>query len=150
VLGDFHGDIKLQKTQGGQSIMEENQTKRLIKTETYNEQTGNFGIGQMSGGEIKDNAKAGGIINESPQKSLAEVAKEIQDLLEQLSQTNPTTKTTEKMVVVGKAIDKIKENPSFKSKVIKVLKAVGKESFKEAVDHPLANILIAVVEAWTE
>ena len=120
-----------------------------IKVQT-NEQTGNFGIGQMSGGEIKDNAKAGGIINESPQKSLAEVVKEIQDLLEQLSQTNPTTKTTEKMAVVGKAIDIIEENPSFKSKIIKVLKAVGTESFKEAVDHPLANILMAGFEAWTE
>jgi internalin A len=140
VYGDVHGVIK----------MEENQTKRLIKTETYNEQTGNFGIGQMSGGEIKDNAKVGGIINESQQKSLAEVAKEIQELLEQLSQTNPTTKTTEKMEVVGKAIDIIEENPSFKSKIVKVLKAVGTESFKEAVDHPLANIFIAGVEAWTE
>jgi internalin A len=150
VLGDFHGDIKLQKTQGGQSIMEENQAKHLIKTETYNEQTGNFGIGQMSGGEIQDNAKVGGIINESQQKSLAEVAKEIQELLDQLSQTYPTIKTTEKMEVVGKAIDIIEENPSFKSKVIKVLKAVGTESFKEAVDHPLVNILMAGIEAWTE
>ena len=130
--------------------MEENQAKRLIKAETYNEQTGNFGIGQMNGGEIQAGAKVGVIINESQQKSLAEVAKEIQDLLEQLSQTNPTIKTTEKMEVVGKAIDIIEENPSFKSKVIKVLKAVSKESFKEAVDHPLANIFIAGVEAWTE
>ena len=145
-----HGDFKLQNTQGGQSIMEENQAKRLIKAETYNEQTGNFGIGQMNGGEIQAGAKVGGIINESQQKSLAEVAKEIQDLLEQLSQTNPTIKTTEKMEVVGKAIDIIEENPSFKSKIIRVLKAVGKESFKEAVDHPLANIFIAGVEAWTE
>jgi len=140
VYGDVHGVIK----------MEENQAKRLIKTETYNEQTGNFGIGQMSGGEIKDNAKVGGIINESQQKSLAEVAKEIQELLDQLSQTYPTTKTTEKMEVVGKAIDIIEENPSFKSKIIKVLKAVGTESFKEAVDHPLVNILMAGIEAWTE
>ena len=150
VLGDFHGDIKLQNTQGGQSIMEENQAKRLIKAETYNEQTGNFGIGHMSGGEIQDGAKVGGIINESQQKSLAEVAKEIQELLDQLSQNNPTTKTTEKMEVVGKVIDIIEENPSLKSKIIKVLKAVSKESFKEAIDHPLANIFIAGVEAWTE
>ena len=137
-----HGDFKLQT--GEKSNMEE------IKTETYNEQTGNFGIGQMSGGEIKDNAKVGGIINESEQKSLSEVAKEIQELLEQLSQTNPTTKANEQMIVVGKAINIVEENPSLKSKIIKVLKAVGKEFFKEAVDHPLANIFIAGVEAWTE
>jgi len=148
INGDNHAPIKVQT--GERSIMEENQAKRLIKTETYNEQTGNFGIGQMSGGEIQDGAKVGGIINESQQKSLAEVAKEIQELLDQLSQTYPTTKTTEKMEVVGKVIDIIEENPSLKSKIIKVLKAVSKESFKEAVNHPLANIFIAGVEAWTE
>ena len=148
--GNVYLNVRVQNTKGGQPIMEENQAKRLIKTETYNEQTGNFGIGQMSGGEIQDGAKVGGIINESQQKSLAEVAKEIQELLDQLSQTYPTTKTTEKMEVVGKAIDIIEENPSFKSKIIKVLKAVGTESFKEAVDHPLVNILMAGIEAWTE
>jgi hypothetical protein len=150
VYGNIYGNINSQNTQGGQPIMEENQDKRFIKAETYNEQTGNFGIGQMSGGEIQDGARVGGIINESQPKSLAEVAKEIQELLDQLSQTYPTTKTTEKMAVVGKAIDIIEENPSFKSKIIKVLKAVGTESFKEAVDHPLANILMAGVEAWME
>jgi predicted DNA-binding protein len=126
------------------------QIKRIIKTETYNEQAGNFGIGQMSGGEIQDGAKVGGIINESQQKSLAEVAKEIQELLDKLSQTYPTTKTTEKMEVVGKAINFIEDYPSFKSTIIKVLKDVGAESFREAVDHPLANILMAGIEAWTE
>lgn len=104
----------------------------------------------MSGGEIQDGAKVGGIINESQQKSLAEVAKEIQELLDQLSQIDPTTKTTEKMVVVGKVIDIIEDNPSFKSTIIKVLKDVGAGSFREAVDHPLANILMAGIEAWTE
>ena len=148
--GNVYLNVKVQNTQGGQPIMEENQSKRFIKAKTYNEQTGNFGIGHMSGGEIQAGAKVGGIINESQQKSLAEVAKEIQELLDQLSQTNPTTKTTEQMIVVGKAIDIIEENPSLKSKIIKVLTAVGKEAFKEAVDHPLANIFIAGVEAWTE
>jgi predicted DNA-binding protein len=96
-------------------------------------------------------ARAGTIvINESQQKSLAEVAKEIQELLDKLSQTYPTTKTTEKMEVVGKAINFIEDYPSFKSTIIKVLKDVGAESFREAVDHPLANILMAAIEAWTE
>jgi hypothetical protein len=147
-IKDIHGNIQVQSNIGGTAVMKGKEDNRSI--ENLYEQTENFGIGQMSGGEIKDNAKIGGIINESPQKSLAEVAKEIQELLEQLSQTNPTTKTTEKMEVVGKAINIVEENPSLKSKIIKVLKAVGKESFKEAVDHPLANIFIAGVEAWTE
>jgi small GTP-binding protein len=145
-----HIDLYLQFLMNNYNSKPDENTRPIINTQAYYEQTGNFGIGQMSGGEIKDNAKVGGIINESQQKSLAEVAKEIQELLDQLSQTYPTTKTTEKMEVVGKAIDIIEENPSFKSKIIKVLKAVGTESFKEAVDHPLVNILMAGIEAWTE
>jgi small GTP-binding protein len=145
-----HIDLYLQFLMNNYNSKPEENARPIINTQAYYEQTGNFGIGQMSGGEIKDNTKVGGIINESQQKSLAEVAKEIQDLLDQLSQTYPTTKTAEKIEVVGKAIDIIEENPSFKSKIIKVLKAVGTESFKEAIDHPLANILMAGVEAWTE
>lgn len=47
----------------------------------YYEQSGNFGIGHMSGGEIKGNAKVAGVINEGEKQNLAEAAAEIQALL---------------------------------------------------------------------
>ncbi|NEO60944.1 MAG: hypothetical protein F6J98_11050, partial [Moorea sp. SIO4G2] len=83
-------------------------------------------------------------------QSLAEAAAEIQQLLNQLSQTNPTTTNKEKMIVVGEVIDQIETNPTLKAKVINALKAGGVEAFKEAIDHPLVNILMATVEGWTE
>ncbi|MFN9175554.1 MAG: hypothetical protein ACK58N_13890, partial [Synechocystis sp.] len=144
-----HIDLYLQFLMNNHNSKPEDNTRPIINAQAYYDRS-NVGIGQMSGGEIQAGAKVGGIINESQQKSLVEVAKEIQELLDQLSQTNPTTKNTEKMAVVGKAIDIIEENPSFKAKIINVLKAVGTESFKEAVDHPLVNILMAGIEAWTE
>ncbi|WP_424096855.1 pentapeptide repeat-containing protein [Moorena producens] len=83
-------------------------------------------------------------------QSLAEAAAEIQQLLNQLSQSNPTTTNKEKMIVVGEVIDEIETNPPLKAKVINALKAGGVEAFKEAIDHPLVNILMATIDGWSE
>lgn len=132
-------------------IEESNMTEhRTIKTDAYYEQSGNIGIGHMSGGEIKGNAKVAGVINEAEQQNLADAAAEIQALLEQLSETYPTTTSREKNIVVGEVVDQIENNPTLKSKVINALKAGGKEAFKEAIDHPLVNILMATIEGWQE
>lgn len=137
-----------------ESLMDNQKTEinpnRIINAENYYEQSGQFGIGQMSGGEIKDNAKVAGVINEADQRNLAEVAQEIQQLLDQLSETYPTTNTSEKYEIVAKTIDKIQGNPLLKSKTIRVLKAVTSETFKQAINHPLINILMAGIEELDE
>lgn len=116
----------------------------------YYEQSGNLGIGHMSGGEIKDNVKVAGVVNEAEKQNLAEAAAEIQTLLEQLSETYPTTTSREKNLVVGEAADRIENNPTLKTKVINALKAGGTEAFKEAVNHPLVNIFVATIEGWLD
>ncbi len=123
---------------------------RNINAETYYEQSGKFGIGHMSGGEIKGNAKVAAEINEAEKQNLADAATEIQQLLEQLSETNPTTTYKEKTAVVGEVVDRIESNPTLKAKVINALKAGGTEAFKEAIDHPLVNILVATIEGWQD
>ncbi|NEO95087.1 MAG: pentapeptide repeat-containing protein, partial [Moorea sp. SIO3G5] len=99
-----------------------------------------------------DNARQVNTNNFTPEQtqSLAEAAAEIQQLLNQLSQTNPTTTNKEKMIVVGEVVDQIETNPTLKNKVINALKAGGVEAFKEAIDHPLVNILMATIDGWTE
>ncbi|NEP36401.1 pentapeptide repeat-containing protein [Moorena sp. SIO3B2] len=89
-------------------------------------------------------------LTSEPTQNLAEAAAEIQQLLNQLSQNNPTTTNKEKMIVVGEVIDQIETNPTLKAKVINALKAGGVEAFKEAIDHPLVNILMATIDGWTE
>ncbi|MDJ0900593.1 MAG: pentapeptide repeat-containing protein [Xenococcus sp. MO_188.B8] len=123
---------------------------RNINAETYYEQSGKLGIGHVSGGQFKDNVKITAEINEAEQQNLADAATEIQQLLEQLSKTNPTSTNKEKMVVVGEAVDRIENNPTLKTKVINALKAGGTEAFKEAIDHPLVNILVATIEGWQD
>lgn len=111
-------------------------------------QTGNFGIG-VNKGEIKAE-KLTGNINEAQQKNLADAAIEIHELLKQLEKTNPTLTETEKIILASKAADEIRTNPTLKARVIGALKLGGKEAFKEAVDNPLVNILIAIIEGWQE
>ncbi|NEO41560.1 MAG: hypothetical protein F6J90_36620 [Moorea sp. SIOASIH] len=64
--------------------------------------------------------------------------------------TNPTSTEIEKLTVVARAAEKIKNNPTLKAKVINALKAGGVEAFKETLDHPLVNILMATIEGWAE
>ena len=79
-----------------------------------------------------------------------EVASEIQKLLKQLEQDYPTGTLTEKAFVAEEAIKKIEDDPTLKSRFVATLKSAGKEAFKEAIDHPLVNILMAGVEGWQE
>ena len=84
------------------------------------------------------------------EQNLAEAAAEIQKILEQLSQTYPTNTSKEKNIVVGEAVDRIENNPRLKTRVINALKSGGIEAFKEAVNHPLVNILVATIEGWQD
>ncbi|MCC5622224.1 hypothetical protein LC574_13220 [Nostoc sp. CHAB 5715] len=88
--------------------------------------------------------------NYAAQTNLVEAASQIQQLLKQLEETNPTSTETERIIVAAKAADEIKNNPTLKARVIGALKSGGKEAFKEAVDNPLVNILIAIIEGWQE
>ncbi|MBW4635262.1 MAG: pentapeptide repeat-containing protein [Iphinoe sp. HA4291-MV1] len=125
----------------GESIVE------TIKTggDTINQSGGTFGIG-VNKGEVHAE-KIAGTINEAQQQNLVEAAAEIQQLLKQLKETNPTETET---VIVAKAADEIRNNPTLKARVISALKSGGKEAFKEAVDNPLVNVLIAIIEGWQE
>lgn len=83
-------------------------------------------------------------------QNLAEAAAQIQALLKQLEATNPTRTDTEKLTVVSKAAEEIKKDPTLKARVIAALKSGSTEAFKEAIDHPLVNILVAIIQGWQE
>ena len=113
----------------------------------YYEQSGNFGIGHMSGGVIQDGVKIAGVINEAEKQDLAEAAAEIQTLLEQLEQTYPTKTATEKMVVATKAIEQIENNPTQKQRAIAALK---QGSLKAIETHPVGAFVVGAIKAWKE
>ncbi len=124
-----------------------NESGKIMTGDNIN-QTGNIGVG-VNKGDI-NTEKLAGTINEAQQKNLADIAAEIQQLLKQLEETNPTLTETEKIILASKAADEIRTNPTLKARVIGALKSGGKEAFKEAVNNPLVNIMIAIIEGWLE
>lgn len=78
-------------------------------------------------------------------QNLAEAAKEIQDLLYQLSLTNPTSTD-----VVSAVHQEIRRNPTLKARLISALKAGGLEALKAIFNHPLFSIPAETVKGWLE
>ncbi|MDJ0692572.1 MAG: hypothetical protein QNJ41_29330 [Xenococcaceae cyanobacterium MO_188.B32] len=127
-----------------------------------NNGTINHGISQnFSGGTIYGGVQAStgnnnqltmtnahNISTPEQQQNLVETANKIKKLLQQLEQDNPSETNSQKMMVVAQAVEEIENNPTFKTRVIGALKAGGIEAFKELIDHPLVNILMASIDGW--
>ncbi len=121
------------------------------------DQSGNFGIGNMSGGTIEKGANVGGVINEAQPKNLAEVAAKIQDLLNYFEQNNPTIIEAQRMVKTAterqpelknaKVIEEaIEATPTLKQR----LSAAGSAAYVETVKMllPPVGVAIEAVKAW--
>lgn len=116
----------------------------------YYEQSGNFGIGHMSGGTIQSGAKIAGVINEAQQQNLAEAAAQIQQLLEQLDKSYPTNTTLGKMAIATEAIKQIEANPTLMARILSALKAGGISAFEQFLNHPAASFVIGALEDFQE
>ncbi|NER98971.1 MAG: pentapeptide repeat-containing protein [Symploca sp. SIO1B1] len=84
----------------------------------------------------------------SESKSLADAAKEIQSLLDQLSQTYPTDTTAAKLDLANKAIQQIEDNPSLAQRIIRALSAGSTSALEQFLNHPAASFFISALEDW--
>ena len=111
-----------------------------------------FAGGLVDADKVDAHRIGGDIYNYAPEQrqNLADAAAEIQELLQQLEQSYPTSTPLEKQVVVTEALKRIESNPSLKKRVMGALKVGGIEAIKELVDHPLINIFLAAVDGWQE
>lgn len=132
--------------QAGDIIESSNQSTSKTDS-TYNLNHAKFG-GGFAG--TAGSTSEGTFYDYSSSHDLSDTAAQIQRLLQQLEQSNATATETEKMIVAAKAADEIKDNPTLKARVIGALMSGGKEAFKEAVDNPLVNVLVAIIEGWLE
>ena len=136
-----------------------------IQAETYNNQgdTMSQGSKQQFNNDLRNTQIAGGLVNadtvsahqiggnitnytQEQKQNLAQAAAEIQQLLFQLSQNNPTTDEA-----VTEAIhQEIRRNPTLKARLQSALKAGGLEALKAIFNHPLFNIPAETVKGWLE
>lgn len=157
--------LKLEKDRIlGEGMTFSEQEKAIASSHSYYnifiENLGNKSMSNIQNNDFRSASIGGGVAgrdytgnvihNHAAQQNLAEAAAEIQQLLKQLEQIYPTETLTQKAVVAEEAIKRIENNPTLKERVIGALKSAGKEAFKEAVDHPLVNVLMAGIEGWQE
>ncbi len=110
------------------------------------QQSGTFGIG-VSKDEVHAE-KIAGTIYEAQKQNLVEAAAEIQQLLNQLSQTYPTSTTAEQMVVATEAIKRIESDPTLMKRILSALQAGSISALEQLLNHPAASFVIAALEDW--
>ncbi|MGL4503957.1 MAG: VWA domain-containing protein [Planktothrix sp.] len=81
-------------------------------------------------------------------QNLVEAAKEIQDLLDNLAITYSPPSPTNNLKIATETVEAIENKPVLKARIISTLKAGGMEAFKELINHPALNILMASIEGW--
>jgi Leucine-rich repeat (LRR) protein len=102
--------------------------------------------------EVKDSARQQSNQNNyaAQPQSLTDAAKDIKALIDQFSEDYDTTTQSGKMRLSGKVLESVEQNPNLKSRTINALKGASKTAFEEAIDHPIAKVLIAGLEGFIE
>ncbi|AFZ23596.1 Leucine Rich Repeat (LRR)-containing protein [Cylindrospermum stagnale PCC 7417] len=113
--------------------------KRNNNMSTYNQ----YGSGDNVAGDKVMGDKIGTQINNS--QNLAQAAKDIKELLDQLSQ-----KYSNNGIVGARAIEEIESKPTLKARVVNAIKEAGTEAFEKAVDHPAVSIVIAATKGFID
>ena len=99
--------------------------------------------------KLEGNTRQQAIVNNyslEQKQSLAEAAVEIQQLLNQLAQTNSKSESE----IVEAVHQEIKRNPTLKARLLGALKAGGLETLKAIFNHPAVSIPAETVKGWLE
>jgi translation initiation factor 1 (eIF-1/SUI1) len=109
---------------------------------------GDYVRGDKVMGDKVGRDKIGTQINNS--QNLAQAAKEIKELLDQLSEEyNPNTEKGQNSIK-NEALKVIKNDSTLQQKIVNALKEGGITALEEAINHPVAKILIATTKGFLE
>ncbi|NEP54407.1 MAG: hypothetical protein F6K65_38695 [Moorea sp. SIO3C2] len=111
------------------------------KGDTIIQTSSSLGVGVSKGTTNIHNISVN--TNEPQSQSLAQAAAEIQQLLQQLEQTNPTATEAQQEDFVSAAIEATK-----KERLINALKEGGQGAIEEFLDNPYLNVVIRIIEGW--
>lgn len=106
------------------------------------------GSGDNIAGDKVMGDKIGTQINHS--QNLAQAAKDIKDLLDQLDQDYDRTTPTGQAMISARAIESIEKNPTVKARVVNALKEGGTTALETAIDHPVVKPLVAMLKGYMD
>jgi GTPase SAR1 family protein len=83
-------------------------------------------------------------------QNLAQAAQDIKALIDQLSTDYDTTTPSGKRKLSDRVLEALEGNTTIQSRALNALKQAGKTAFEEAIDHPVAKVLVAGLEGYLE
>ena len=83
-------------------------------------------------------------------QNLAQAAQDIKALIDQLSTDYDTTTPSGKRKLSDRVLEALEGNTTIQSRALNALKQAGKIAFEEAIDHPVAKVLVAGLEGYLE
>ncbi|MBG1258115.1 COR domain-containing protein [Nostoc commune] len=86
--------------------------------------------------------------NNSP--NLVQAARDIKELLDQLSNDYPSDTLAGQAMIGAKAIEQIENNPTLRQRIVNALKEAGATALEEAVDHPAVKIVVAGTKGFID
>lgn len=107
-----------------------------------------YGSGDNVAGDKVMRDKIGTQINNS--HNLAQAAKDIKDLLNQLDKDYDSSTPTGQAMISAKAIESIEKNPTLKARVVNALKEGGTTALEVAIDHPAVKPVVAMLKGFMD
>ena len=83
-------------------------------------------------------------------QNLAQAAKDIKELLNQLDQDYDRSTPTGQAMISAQAIAAIDKNPTLKARVMNALKEGGAAALESAVDHPAVKPVVATLKGFMD
>ena len=130
----FHGDAYINKLQGDNKPM----------SNTINQ----HGLGDNIAGDKVAGDKINTQINNNP--DLAAAARDIKALLNELSEEYNPNSAKGKERIKENALARIKQDPQLKSRSIKAIKAASAEALDQAIEHPVAKVVVEGIKGFIE
>lgn len=133
-----------------QSQMQNSSSESQSNLETYKNDLRGANVANFAN-QVTDNARQqANQYNYSleQKKTFTEAAKEIQELLEQLSQTYSTETVSGRMQLATEAVTRIEGNADLTQRVLSALQAGGVSALEQLLNHPAASFVIAALDDW--
>ncbi|MEO1683338.1 MAG: COR domain-containing protein, partial [Cyanobacteria bacterium J06631_12] len=129
-----------------------NQSQKIAQTQGDNQPmsttVNQYGQGDNIAGDKVLGDKINTQINNNP--DLAQAARDIKALLTELSDTyNPNSPAGQTQIKEG-TLARIRQNPQLKQRTLKALKSAGEEALEQAIQHPIAKVVVEGIKSFVE
>jgi hypothetical protein len=117
---------------------------------TYNWQGDRVSGDKVMGDKVAGDKVMGDKITHYHSQNLAQAAKDIKDLLNQLDKDYDSTTPTGQAMIGAKTIEAIEQNSTLKARIVNALKEGGTTALESAIDHPAVKPVVAMLKGFMD